>query len=283
MVDSSNLETFKTNFIESLEGIIQKLSDAQRQLVTDAEIDPERLSKLGVVSSVVLSSNNNNLGFPLVLFEHIYRDVELDEESSFSVDILDYAKERVTSDIDVTPVINEDNWMADCISKDLRLNVLRSLLRYPKSESHKYNDVDSTLSYIRSMSGSIVRPILFVGHKELKSPLQRSLYEREITDRYEISRQDGFDKEYICHIGNCEVYALNFSDIDYSLLTSKELFDSVSFRRIADDQYVDVSFELDEGSETVGTLALKYWMKVDLIENTPCIKLELATEDNSSQ
>lgn len=281
LVDPSSLETFKNNFIESAEGIIQEISDAQSQLVADAEIDRERLVKFGVASSAILSDKGDP-EFPLVLFEHFDRDADLDDNSSFGVNIVDYAKERVASGIDTNRAVNEESWMADCISEDLKINVLRSLLKYPQSASYEYTDIDSTLSDIRNISESMACPVLFVGSQKLKSTLRRSSYEPEIADRYDISRRDGFDKEYICHVGNCEVYSLRFSDVDYCLLTSKELFDSVSFRRIADDQYVDVDFELNKSSDTLGKLILKYWMRVNLTENTPCIKLELVIEDDDS-
>lgn len=279
LVAPSDLETFKTNFIESVEGIIKKITDSQRQLVADAEIDREQLARFGVASSAILSDKGYP-AFPLVLFEHFDRDADLDENSSFGVNIMDYAKERIASGIDTNRVVNEESWMADCISQDVKLNVLRSLLKYSQSASYEYTDIDSVLSDIRNISKSMACPVLFVGNQKLKSKLRRSSYEPEIADRHDISRQDGFDNEYICHVGNCEVYSIRFSDVDYCLLTSKELFDTVSFRRISDAQYVDVKFELNNDSDTIGKLNLKYWMKVNLTENTPCIKLELVTEDD---
>ncbi|GAA3720549.1 hypothetical protein GCM10022421_31010 [Oceanisphaera sediminis] len=281
LVDPSSLEIFKGNFIKSVEGIIQKISDAQRQLVADADKDRDRLANFCVASSAILS-NKGDPEFPLGLFEHFDREADLNDNSAFSVNIVDYAKERVASGIDTSRAINEDSWMADCISNNLKLNVLRSLLKHPQSVSYEYTDIDGILSDIRKISESMAIPVLFVGSQKLKSTLRRSSYEPEVAGRHDISRQDGFDNEYICHIGNCEVYSLSFSDVDYCLLTSKELFDTVSFRKIADDQYVDVDFELNKGSDTVGKLILKYWMKVNLTGNTPCVKLELVIKDDDS-
>lgn len=282
LVDSSSLATLKANFIQSVEDIIQKISDHQKQLVAKAKIDQEQCIKLGVASSAILSGKDGP-GFPLALFEHLYRDVELDENYSLVVDIPDYTKELIASGIGSNWAAYEESSMANYISQDLKLNVLRSLLKYPQSATNEYTDADSALSDILNISKSMACPVLFVGSQELKSTLSRSSYEPEIREIYDISRQDGFDNKYICHVGNCGVYSLMFSDVDYCILTSKELFDSVSFRKIADDQYVDVSFALDEGSDTVGTLSLKYWMKIGLTENTPCIKLELAIKNDDPE
>ena len=145
---------------------------------------------------------------------------------------------------------------------------------------YEYNDINKILFDILDMSKSMACPVLFVGNEALSTALYRSVYERDMAETHDISRQDGFDKEYICHIGCCEVYTLRFSDVDYSILTSIELFDTVSFRKLADDQYVEADFELNEGSETVGKLKLKYWMKVNLTKNISCIKLELTIKED---
>ncbi|MCG7537402.1 hypothetical protein [Pseudoalteromonas sp. OOF1S-7] len=278
LVDPDSLETLKANFIESVEGIITSISNVQSQLVVDAEIDTERLASFGVASSAILSDKNEP-EFPLVLFEHIELGVDLDDNFSFDVNISDYAKERVALGIDTNRPINEETWMLDCVSNNLKENILMSLLEYPKFASYYYTDKDCLLSDIQRTSKSMACPVLFVGDRELKSMLRKSSYELEIADRHNISRQDGFDNEYICHVGNCEVYSLNYSDVGYSLLTSKELFHKVCFRKIADDQYVDVDFKLNNGSDTVGKLTFKYWMKVTFTENTPCLKFELVTKD----
>lgn len=280
LVDPSSRESFKANFIESVEGVIQKISDADSKFVADADLDRERLAKFGVASSAILSDRGDP-EFPLVLFEHLDRGADLDDGSAFVVNILSYAKERVASGIDSNRAINEDSYMADCISENIKLNVLRSLIKYPQSASFEYTDIDSILSDIRDISESLACPVLFVGSPKLNSSLRRSTYEPEIAGRHDIRRQDGFGNEYICHVGRCEVYSLRFSDIDYCLLTSKELFYTLGFRKIADDQYVDVDFELDSDSQTTGKLTLKYWMNVNLTKDTPCIKLEFVTKDDN--
>jgi len=280
LVDPEQQEVFSANFIKSVEEVIQKIGKSQNQALIDANIDQGRLKEFGVASSALLLSKNKP-AFPLGLFEHIELDAGLDETCLFIVSIEGYAKEKVAVGIDTNRSINEDDWMADCIVSNLKPNILRTLLSYPQSESHEYSDSASIIYDIRSMSESMACPVLLVGDSALSNVLFRSSYERDITERYGISHQDGFDNEYICHIGRCEVYALNFSDVDYCILTSKELFDTVSFMKLADDRYVEANFELNGGSETVGVLKLKYWMKVDLTEKTNCIKLELTTKEDN--
>ncbi len=278
LVAQEQLEAFKTNFIESVEGVIQKIGDTQNQIVVDADIDQDRLDEIAVACSDVFLRKNEST-FPLVLFEHINRDVELDDQFSLSVNITDYAKEHVAVGIDTNRAVNEDEWLSVCISDNLKPNILKALLKYPHSEYYEYSDINNILSDIRGMSESMACPVLFVGNKALSSVLIRSSYERDIAERYDISRQDGFNNEYICHIGRCEVYTLRFSDMDYCILTSKELFDTVSFRKLAEGRYVEVNFELNEGSEILGKLKLKYWMTVSLKDGAQCLKLDLTEKE----
>ena len=278
LVEPDKLESYKTNFIESVEGVIQKIGDALRLSVANADIDSDRLVHFGNVSSVAFRSDKNPL-FPLTLFKHLDRDADIEDSCSFAAGISNYLKKGVALGVEINRAINEDEWMAGCISNDLKLNILRALLRYPNTASYEYTDLNNLISDICGLSKSMACPVLFVGNKQLKNMLRRSPYDPEIAERHDISRQDGFDNEYICHIGRCEVYSLSFSDVDFCILTTKELFNTVSFRQIDEGRYVNVDFELNDGSDTTGKLTLKYWMKVDLTENTSCIKLTLDISD----
>jgi len=279
LIDPNRIEFLKTNFIKSVENVIQIISDAQRQTVVDAEIDRNRLVKFGETSSAIFRGEGDSK-FPLELFDDLDRDADLDDNCSFEANI-NYNKELIALDIDVNQARNEDKWMADYISDDLKLNVLRTLLRYPQSSSYKYTDTNNILSDIRRLSESFLYPVLFVGSQQLKNTLYKTFYDLKTAKKiHDISRQDGFDNEYICHVGCCEIYSLNFNDVDFCLLTTKELFDTVHFRKFAKDRYVDVDFELNEDSDTLGRLIFKYWMKVDLTKDTQCIKLELATKED---
>lgn len=258
--------------------MIEKISEVQTQAIVDSSIDQARLIEFSVASSKIFTADNN-LNFPFVLFSEINRDGELKDESKYVLNIVDYAKERIAQDIDINRPINEEQVFAESLSNNVKLNVLRELIRYKPSASYQYSDIDNALSDILELSESLMHPVLFVANQELISVLNRSPFERELSKRYQISRQDGFSKEYICHIGQCTVYRLRFTDIDYSLLTSRKLFDKVKLKNLGGGRYVDVDFELNEGSTTIGNLKLKYWMEVDLAENTECIKLDLTSKE----
>tara|TARA_R110002049_G_scaffold29552_14_gene100435 strand:- start:307 stop:2985 length:2679 start_codon:yes stop_codon:yes gene_type:complete len=278
LVAPEQLNAFKTNFIESVESVIKKINKAQDEALKDAPIDQDRLDGFGSASSAIFLSENKSV-FPFILFENIDRNPVLEDDYSFAINIKDYNKESVAKGIDTNRSINEDEWLANVISQNLKSNILRKLLAYPESQSYQYDDINNILSDIRNMSEARACPVLFVGNQALSSALNRSSYEGSLAETYDISRHDGFSGEYICHIGPCEVYKLHFRDVDYSILTSKELFSKLIFRRISDDRYVEAGFLLNDGSDTHGELKLKYWMKVDLNVNIECIKLELTKKE----
>ena len=72
---------------------------------------------------------------------------------------------------------------------------------------------------------------------------------------------------------------MRFSDVDYCLLASKELFEEIGFRKIDQGQYVTVGFESGDDNESSGKLKFKYWMSVKLAENSRCVKLGLAIKE----
>jgi len=281
LVDPEKQEELKANFIESIEGIIQKISEAQLESVSNSEVDQERLKGIGVTSSLIFSRKPHE--FPLNLFENINLEADIPDESAYGVNIDNYAKEKIAIGIDTNRAINEDDWLSGCISADVKINILRALLKYPPLSTYEYSGLKNILADIKIMSESMACPVLFVGSQELSSALHRSLYERGLADEYDISRSDGYDNEYLCHIGRCEVYSLRFRDVDYSILTSKELFYQVDFKYITENQYVAVEFVLNEDSDTVGMLKLKYWMSVNLAENIRCIKLILDLNEDEGK
>lgn len=279
LVEHDDLEPYKANFINSLNDIISKITNSQKQSIFNAEIDRERLTRLGIASSSFLKIENAHR-YPLGLFEKIIRD-DLPEHSSFSIKLNNYAKEQIACDLNTNRAINEDNWLSDFIFENFKSNILSKLLKHPNLDLYKYSDVDSILSDIMKFSLLMACPVLFVGHQSLKDILHSSLYELEVAKKYGIRHQDGFDSEYICHIGDCEVYSLEIDNIDDCILTSKELFDTIGVHDIGNEQYVDVSFELNDGSSIFGSLIFKYWMTVTLDNDTPCIKLELQDSNNN--
>ncbi len=262
------------NFHESVTTIIGKIRDAQSDAVIGADVVQEILDNFGMAASEIFM-NLEESAFPLSLFEHRYPNQKIDDDHSYVVNVLDYPKARIASGIEVNGVGDESEPFSSHISNDVKMNILRHLLEYPISASCKYQNTDDALYYIKNKVESLAHPILFVGSKKLSRFLRRSPYERAISDRYGIYRQDGLGRKYICHIGCCEVYSLNFSDVDYCILTTRELFDSVGFRLISERQYLMVEFIPNPEDGSTGKLQFRYWMDIQLTEHTDCIRIDI--------
>lgn len=279
LVNHEQQQEKRNTFIESLEDIIQSIEEAQNQTIINAPIDQDRLKRLCVACSNIFLYSNP-IPFPLTLFNIINRDADLDESFSFRIIINDYKKEHIAEGLEINRVSNEE-YFVNCISNDLKLNVMSNLFNSSFLKTYNYSQINNILSAIRNMSESIDFPVLFVGNDILSRTLHRSIYDNNKSQTFEISHQDGFGDDYICHIGHCEVYRLRFSDVDFNILTSRNLFDTLNFRKLEDNRYVEAEFEQDENNETIGKLNLRYWMKVDLAENIDCIKLEMTTAEDT--
>jgi len=270
-----------SNFCESVESVINKIVEAQVDVIAESEIDRNRLRDLGIQSSVIFRKTDAPV-FPLNLFDSIKHVEEMDDQYSCKINISGYEKALVAVGVETNRAINEYEYLADSVSSNVKRNVLLKLIDYTISEAQIYQSIDNMLSDISEKVESLACPVLFVGNQSLKSLLQRSRYDRDIADSYSISRSDGFGGSYICHIGRCEVYDMYFRDIDYCLLTTKELFDGINFQQIDDNQFVEADFIPDSGNANIGQLKLTYSMDVQLLKDIPCIKLALDIEENQS-
>ncbi len=274
LVEPTQLDLFKENFISSVECVIEKILHAQNDMVAKAALDMDVLADLGANSSLAFIGAARSK-YPIVLFSSLNDSAALRDDSRRQINVLDYAKEGLVQGIFPRHSNSEGEWLSNYVSNNFKLNILKELLKYTPSDCYRYKDESNLLKNVISLSEALACPILFVGNQALSGLLHRSSYERELAEKYNIHRQDGFGKDYICHVGSCKVYALRFTNIDYCLLTSEELFDVLHLSQIGNGQFVKVDFELNEGSETIGKLMLQYWMKVDFLENYKCFKLEL--------
>lgn len=279
LIENDDLPQLKENFQESLNKIIEQLKSKAEEEIDGAEIDKERLKSFGVACSEYLI--NKEYSFPLNLIGNVELNPENPVKGEFQVGVAKYKKERVAKGIECQRASNEYEWMSDYVKEDIKTNIIREMLRYPETGQHNYSDEASILDGVLELSGGLACPVLVTGDSDLRRILHRASYEQEYIDGYDIARKDGYGNRYICHIGRCEVYSLRFSDVDFSLLTSKEIFERVSFEPVDEAQYIDVDFELDDGSRAEGTLELSYKMDVDLAPDVECIRLNLAVKDDN--
>lgn len=272
---ANNIDNFKT----SIQKVIDRINQHQNEVVAKAEVDQELLTQFGIICSERLNDINNTPDFPINLFETVSKNGEVTDQNLCKVNIQQYLKERVAVNVDSNRAINEEDWLKDAINNNVETNILRALLHYKTSEAREYTSADNNINDLIELSKTIQDPLLFVGDNELSRTLFEAKYRQELADRYGISFIDGYGNNYLCHIGDIVVYNIHFSDVDYSLLTTQELFEAIEFTKVAENQFVRVKFEASEENENIGVLSLSYWMDVSLKEDQPCIKTELKIKE----
>ena len=266
----SNLDNFKA----SVQQVINKTNQRQYDIVAEAEIDEELLTKFGLTCSEVFTGEDHSLEFPINLFKSVSFNGDPVKDNLFKLNIKEYLKEKVAKNIDTIRAINEGDWLKDLTKNDIQVNILRKLLRYTTSDSKVYTNEENNIIDISALSKNIINPILFSGSYELNRLLLDARYEQDLADKFDISFIDGYGRNYICHVNNIIVYRIHFSDVNFSLLTTKDLFKSIEIGKVAKRQFVKVNYEPSE-NKNIGELSINYWMQVSLAEGLPCIKTEI--------
>lgn len=275
LISDEDLANYKNNCKLSIEDIIKSLKDKNYDEISKANLDENRLKEFGVVSSESILQPASM--FPLNLFplDNINLNANIEDDDHFQVIINQYDKENISEGIKTVRALNEHEWLSGIIKSDIKNRILSRLLNSTLTEENVYSDVNTLIENLLDKLNYIKAPILFTRDQDLITYFLRSEYEIDRAERYGISRKDGFSGSYICHIGACPIYRLNFSDVEYSLLTSKDIFDNIGFKLLDENQYVKASYSLDRNSTVTGELKLQYWMKVNLAEGKDVIKLEI--------
>nr|WP_237732785.1 hypothetical protein [Shewanella schlegeliana] len=266
----SNLDNFKA----SVQQVINQINQRQNDIVTDAEIDEELLTEFGLTCSEAFTGEEQNLEFPMNLFKSVSFNGTPMEDNLCKLNIQGYLKEKIAKRIDTNRAFNEDDWLKESTGNNLKLNILRKLLRYKTSDSKLYANAEDNIFDISELSKNILNPVLFSGSSELNQLLREAEYKQDLADKFDISFIDGYGRNYICHIGNIIVYSIRFSDVNFSLLTTKDLFESIEIGKVTEKQFVKVNYEPSE-NENIGVLSINYWMQIGLAEDRSCIKTEV--------
>jgi hypothetical protein len=272
---TKNIENFKT----SIQIIIQLINEHKKGVIAEAEIDEALLTQFGVIFSEQLNKVNSTPDFPINLFDTIGVNGKATTNNSFKVNIQEYKKENVAVNVDINRAVNEEDWLKDATNSNIKTNILRAFVRYQTTELHTYTSAENNVNDCIKLSKSIRNPVLFVGDDKLSRFLYDARYNQDIANKYGISFIDGHGRYYICSIGNIEVYEIRFTDVEFSLLTTKELFEAIDFTKVAENQFVKVKFEASEKDESIGVLSLNYWMDITFKMDQPCIKFELKIKD----
>lgn len=278
LTSKEELEKKQGNFKSSIREVIDQITKQQNDLITEAEIDEALLTNFGLTCSKAITGEGQELVFPIDLFKYVGFNGGREMDHLYKINIQKYLKEKIAKNIDTNRAINEDDWLEKSTKRNVEINILSKLLWYTSTDSKIYSNAEDNIIDISELGKTINDPVLFSGSAELNRTLREARYKQDLSDKLNISFIDGYGRNYLCHIGNIVVYSIHFSDVNFSLLTTKDLFKSIEFGRVADGQFVKVEYEPSE--ENVGTLSINYWMDVELTADLPCIKTEILGHDD---
>jgi hypothetical protein len=279
IIPEGNFSTNLNNFKSSIQSVIEQITQHQVETITSAEVDQELLTHFGVVCSNKLNNIHGSPNYPLNLFQHISTNLNRDEKYLKKLNIVDYLKERIAIGVYANRAGNEEEWLESSLNENIKTNILSSLLRADITQCKTFDSIQENLNTLITLAQNYAEPILFVGESHLRMAIRKARYINSVVNDFDISFYDGYGDDYLCHIGNIEVYSVRFSDVNYSVLTSKEIFKSVEFSKVADKQFVEVLFETSPKNDSKGTLSLNYWMNITLAEDQLCIKTILNSKD----
>ncbi len=257
------------NFKISIKKVIDDISGLNDKSIRNATIDSDRLKSFGKSASVTAFSKDSS-GIPLSWFkEIIYNDTGLDQYK-FTIKI-DYPKKDISSGLVVNRTSIEESWFDDVTHQNLRINIFRALIKIKPTTSVQVDNDHSLIltrivNDISQFDKNGGRPILFVSDQSLRSFLINQIYNTDTISFFKISRHNGYGRHYICHLENVPVYRLPFNDINYSILTSEEIFKTINFLKYQEDCYVQAEYDISEENDLAGTLKLSYWMEAEFAD-----------------
>lgn len=279
LTTEENLANNLSNFKNSIQQVIDRINQRQNAIVAQAEIDEELLTRFGFTCSQAISGDEKHSEFPVNLFNSVGFNGSTDGSNLFKINIQKYLKEKIAKNIDTNRAINEEDWLKESTKENVKINILRRILWYKTTDEKVYANAENNILDLVELAKDINNPVLFSGSTNLNRLLHEARYRDELADKFDISFIDGYGRNYICHVGSIIVFSIRFSDVNFSLLTTKDVFESVAFGKVADRQFVEVKYEASEGDENVGELSLNYWMDIALVEGLPCIKTEVKDKD----
>ncbi len=275
LTNKDNLTTNVSNFKNSIQQVIDRINQQQNEIVAEAEIDEELLTRFGLTCSQAIYGDEKDPEFPINLFNSVSFNGSTDENSLFKINRQKYSKERIAKNIDTNRAINEEDCLKESTKANVKVNILRRVLWYKTTDEKVYASAENNILDLAELAKDINNPVLFSGNMDLDRFLREARYRQELADKFDISFNDGYGRNYICHLGDIIVFSIRFSDVNFNLLTTKDLFESVAFGKVTDRQFVEVKYEASENDENVGVLSLNYWMNIKLVEGLPCIKTEV--------
>lgn len=271
LFELASVEEKLVNYKESIQDIIVVLKDHSKRIIQDAEIDQNRLDAFAIAcSQSAFNSQSENM--PIHLFSHIKYVEDLDNKFIKIHNITNFHKKDVAQNVEISRAINENDWLDDLMQKRVTGVIFSKLLQHIKEQSRVFETPQQIVQQIITDSKLIIKkglkPILFISDWKIQSFLEEVLWNEDSTLPFVLRQDDGYPNEYICHLEDIAVYRFSSIKPKSNVLLVKELFDTVTIKKISENKYVNAVFNPDTDNELEGTLELSFWMDVKFNDYT---------------
>lgn len=266
---------YRTNFVESMEELINEIEQINNNHIISSNIDKTILSEMGKVASNDFMADETK--FPLNMFDVIKRDgVRLIGNNQVS--IRDFEKSYIMSD-DRPSIHNLVEGCGKGVANDLKNVILREIVINKPTSYESFDSLEDMLFFILN---EIKTPdAVLLCHQSISDLIFDLLNEDEQKlERLQITKNHS--EKYICRIGDCEVYNDSFNIENSCILTTKDRFKYLIIQDFEDGNIVNVVFNENEQDKTKGDLSFDYKLDIETDKTIPFIKLSLTPKNIES-
>ena len=273
-ITSEEVLNYRTNFVESMEELINEIEQINNSHIINSNVDKAVLSEIAKVTSSEFIANEKK--FPLNMFDVINKN-GIGLISNNRIVTENFEKSHIMTD-DRHNIHNMVESYGEVIVDYLKNVVLNRTVLTSLTDEQCFDSLEAMLWYILNYTETSDNFLLC--HSSLCT-LIFNLYKDE-QKRKEFQITKSYSTDYFCKIGDCKVYNNSFGIINSCVLTTKNKFKALTLEGFEDGNIVNISFDENEKDKIKGDLSFDYKLEIETDKNKPFIRLSLASENIES-
>lgn len=273
-ITSEEVLNYRTNFVESMEELINEIEQINNSHIINSNVDKAVLSEIAKVTSSEFIANEKK--FPLNMFDVINKN-GIGLISNNRIVTENFEKSHIMTD-DRHNIHNMVESYGEVIVDYLKNVVLNRAVLTSLTDEQCFDSLEAMLWYILNYTETSDNFLLC--HSSLCT-LIFNLYKDE-QKRKEFQITKSYSTDYFCKIGDCKVYNNSFGIINSCVLTTKNKFKALTLEGFEDGNIVNISFDENEKDKIKGDLSFDYKLDIETDKNKPFIRLSLASENIES-
>ena len=263
---------YRTNFVESMEELVNEIENINNSHVINSNIDNKVLYEIAKVASNDFIADK--MKFPINIFDEIRKE-KAELVISSRVFREDFEKSYIMSE-DRPEIQNMIEIYGEIILDHLKSIILDKVIRTNVTDELCFESLEDILLYILNYTKKSDHVLLC--HHSLSTLILDLLDEDEKKlERLQITKN--YLEEYLCKIGDCEVYHNSFNIVNSCILTTKDKFKDLVIQDFEDGNIVNVVFNENEQDKIKGDLSFDCKLDIETDKAIPFIKLGLAPEN----